>query len=201
MIRAAIIIPLFRGRGGERKLSEIKHLNPRSRGKHGQAGLLFSGVQVLLERLQCLLTAGKCFDSQDSHPHSTEQKHYVYLRKSGTITESILQHTGHRNTFGSKTKFMRSQQAKPGQMWFILPQLTLPVVFTISGKPDHVRMAGMSPWNVLGGEGRGGEGSSPGCASGAAPTSHPSPAPLFSCTTTRYPNSLQIKPPQEKPHL
>lgn len=52
---------------------------------------------------------------------------------------------------------MRSQQAKPGQMWFILPQLTLPVVFTISGKPDHVRMAGMSAWNVLGGEGRGRE--------------------------------------------
>lgn len=196
MIRAPIIIPLFRGRGGERKLSEIKHLNPRSRGKHGQAGLLFPGVQVLLERLQCLLTAGKCFDSQDSHPHSREQEHYVYLRKSGTITESILQHTGHRNTFGSKTKFMRSQQAKPGQMWFILPQLTLPVVFTVSGKPDRFGWDESleCPW-------RGGEGSSPGCASGVAPTSHPSPAPLFSCTTTRYPNSLQIKPPQEKPHL
>lgn len=83
MIRAAIIIPLFQSRGGERKLSEIKQLNPRSHGKHGQAGLLFSRVQVLLEELQCLLTAGKCFDSQGLHPHNRKQEHCIYLKNLG----------------------------------------------------------------------------------------------------------------------
>lgn len=77
------------------------------------------------------------------------------MRKFEALVEGILQHTEHRNTFGSETKIMRSQQTKLEQMVYFVSLLTLPMVFTINGKPDCIRTAGMSPWNALGGQGKG----------------------------------------------
>lgn len=66
MIWAAIIIPIlleWGAVGGEEKLFEIKHLNPRSHRKHGKADLL-SCFYVLLKALTMPPLAGKnsfCF--------------------------------------------------------------------------------------------------------------------------------------------
>lgn len=171
MIWAAIIIPFFWGCERERKLSEIKHPKPRSHGKHGQAGLFSSScVQVLLEELQSLLTAGKSFDSQGLHPHSRKQEHWNYLRKIGAFLEGTLQHT--ETPLGQKLKSRGLSTPNLGR-WFNLSrcshcQWCSPSV----EKPECVRMAEMSPRNVLGREG-----SSPGCAVGVTPTPEPSPSP------------------------